>query len=146
MAVETSLDLIEPAFGQDKFRKPKLLTGYEVVLQSILMVLFGKPGCYPSIPELGMYIQQYRMQRLDTIKIGELESTLKYQCGILRNGAVSTDVSMVKVQTDDLNEMLVITIPVVDDSDDFTLVIGVAERDNQIVYNYQLVNDMLSPK
>lgn len=145
MADKTSMDLIEPAFGQNNFRKPKLLTGYEVILQSVLMILFGKPGCYPSIPDLGMNIQQYRMQRLDTIAVGELESTLRYQCGILRDGWVDSDISMVKVQTSDLNEMLLITIPVINDSDNFSLIVGIAERDNQVVYNYELVNEMLSP-
>lgn len=144
MAAKTTDDLIEPAFGQDKFRRPKLLVGYEVILQSVLMIIFGKPGCYPSIPELGMHIQQYRMQRLDKIKVGELESTLRYQCGILRDGWVPGEVTMVKVQVDTNNEMLLITIPVVNDKDRFSLVIGIAERDNQVVYNYELVNQMLA--
>lgn len=144
MAEKTSMDLIEPAFGQNKFRKSLVLTGYEVILQSVLMILFGKPGCYPSIPELGMNIQQYRMQKLDTLKVGEIESTLRYQCGIMREGWINSELSVVKVQTDDRNEMLLITIPVEDDSERFNLIIGVGERNNQLVYNYELVNAMLS--
>lgn len=146
MSEKTSMDLIEPAFGQNNFRKPKLLTGYEVILQSVLMILFGKPGCYPSIPELGMNIQQYRMQNLDTLRVSELEATLRYQCGIMRDGWVSSELSIVKVQTDDRNELLLVTIPVYDDSERFSLVIGVGEKNNQMVYNYELVNAMLTPK
>lgn len=144
MADRTADNLIEPTFGQNNFRKPKILVGYEVILQSVLMVLFGKPGCFPSQPELGMNIQQYRMKKLDKLAVDELEATLKYQCGIMRDGWVSTDLSIVKVQTDERNEMLLITIPVVDDSENFNLVIGVGERNNQAVYNYELVNSMLS--
>ena len=47
------MDLIEPSFGVDSFNKAKYKNETEAIANSILAVLFGKPGYFPSMPELG---------------------------------------------------------------------------------------------
>ena len=38
----------------DSMYKPKVISSFEMIINSILMLLFMKPGQYPSIPELGV--------------------------------------------------------------------------------------------
>lgn len=137
-------DLKEPAFGQNDFRKPRVMTGPEVVIQSVLMVLFGKPGCYPSIPELGMEIQKNRVWRIDEAKLEEIRDTLSYQCGLIRDGFIENapQVTIGYIESD--KPVLLIQIPVTNEDERFNIIVGITERDNETVYNYQLVNSMLN--
>ena len=57
----------EPAFGLDSFGKPLVYEDWQAVARSIIIVLLGKPGFYPSIPQLGMHIQDLLYERLDDI-------------------------------------------------------------------------------
>ena len=43
----------------DSMYKPKVISSFEMIINSILMLLFMKPGQYPSIPELGIDIESY---------------------------------------------------------------------------------------
>ena len=49
---------VDPVYGVNNFNETKVLTEAETLVNNILMILFGKPGFYPSIPSLGMDIQQ----------------------------------------------------------------------------------------
>lgn len=43
----------------DSMYKPKVISSFEMCVNSILTLLVMKPGQYPSIPELGIDIEQY---------------------------------------------------------------------------------------
>ena len=43
----------------DSMYKPKVISSFEMIVNSILTILFMKPGQYPSIPELGINIESY---------------------------------------------------------------------------------------
>ena len=58
---------IDPTFGLNNFNQTKVLSETETLVNNILMVLFGKPGFYPSIPALGMNIGQYLYNFADDI-------------------------------------------------------------------------------
>lgn len=131
-------EFVEPVFGQDDFRKPKVLKGYEAVIQSILIVLFGKPGCYPSIPELGMNIQQYRNRRADEIDTEALKVQLAYQCKSIESGIIDGSIDVRKTTVDG-NVALLFVIPVDVSSVKNTMLIGVQMKDDGITYNYDLV-------
>lgn len=141
--ITSEQDLKEPTFGQNDFRKPRVLTGPEVIIQSVLMVLFGKPGCYPSIPELGMEIQQYRLQRVDTLDLEDIKDQLSYQCGLLREGWVDNNIELYFTRAVGGQQVLLFVIPVTNEDERYNLVLGITEKDNETVYNYELVNDML---
>ena len=49
----------------DEFHKPKLITSFQMCVNIILTLLMMKPGQYPSIPELGIDIEQYLMEYSD---------------------------------------------------------------------------------
>lgn len=143
VVIMATSDLKEPAFGQNKFRKPLVLEGPEVVVQSVLMVLFGKPGCYPSIPELGMRIQRYRVWQIDETELEEIQNTLSYQCGLIREGFITESVEASIGYIEDDKPVLLLQIPVTNEHNRFNIIVGIMDDGKETVYNYQLVNSML---
>jgi hypothetical protein len=136
-------DLKEPTFGQDDYRRPNILENTEVVIQSILMVLFGKPGCFPSIPELGMNIQQYRVSRFDSDDVENIKAQLSYQCALIRESVITDDITVKYAQVKG-KYVLFIAIPVSTANDPKSVLIGISEgEDGNAVYNYKLINEML---
>lgn len=131
--------LIEPLFGEDSFRKPKLLKDSEVMVNAILMVLFGKPGFFPSIPELGMYIQQYRYVNLDQVDTDQMKVQLAYQCGLLKDDIISGDIDIQKVMLGNGNIALGIKIPITENHVKSSVLIGVQYKEDGIAYNYDLI-------
>ena len=132
-------ELREPLFGVNNFNEPKIITGNNVLAMTILLILFGKPGCYPSLPSLGMYIQQYLYSMYDEINVDAIKATLVTQCSMLSN-AINTDVIEVFKTINNGNPLLVIKIPIVSSSDTDTLVLGVTTNDNNsVVYNYEIM-------
>lgn len=49
----------------DSMYKPKIISTFELCINSILTLLFMKPGQYPSIPELGIDIESYLHEYAD---------------------------------------------------------------------------------
>ena len=48
--------MVDPAFGKNAFNSPKYYNETQTAANNILTILFGRPGFYPSIPDLGMDI------------------------------------------------------------------------------------------
>lgn len=133
-------EFIEPVFGQDDFRKPKVLKGWEALVQSFLVVLFGKPGFYPSIPELGMNIQKYRNQREDEIDIESIKVEIAYQCSMLHDFISSGDIDVVKTLINNDTLALAFVLPLELEDEQNNVLVGIALGDEEISYNYQLVS------
>lgn len=133
--------LREPLFGVNNFNEPKIITGNNVLAMTILLILFGKPGCYPSIPNLGMNIQQYIYSKYDEINVDAIKAKLTTQCSMLSN-SINSDVIEVFKTINNGNPVLVIKIPIVSKNDTDTLVLGVTTNDtNNVVYNYEIMAD-----
>jgi hypothetical protein len=47
------------SFDVDEMYKPKVLSTFEMCINAILTLLKMKPGQFPSIPELGIDVEQY---------------------------------------------------------------------------------------
>lgn len=60
----------------DTFYKPKIISTFEMCVNSILLLLKMKPGQYPSIPELGIDVEKYLHEYSDDHTIPE---TIKSQ-------------------------------------------------------------------
>ena len=71
---------VDPQFGVDHYNRAKVLTESETIVQNILTLLFGKPGFYPSIPRLGMNIQQYLYSFTDELDVNHIKTQLASQC------------------------------------------------------------------
>lgn len=71
---------VDPVFGLNNYNKPKSLSESETVAYNILTLLLGKPGFYPSIPQLGMNISQYLYSFDDTFDTTLIKAILAAQC------------------------------------------------------------------
>lgn len=72
------------ALDTDSSYKPKILSSFEMCINSILTLLFMKPGQYPSIPELGIDIESYLHEYADDTSVpGEIQEKLMDQCNRL---------------------------------------------------------------
>lgn len=135
----------EPAFGLDKFRKPLVYEDWEVVAQSIIIVLFGRPGFYPSIPQLGIHIQDYLNERLDKIDTDQLKGQLAYQLNIVSDLILTDEIKiMKKVLVGYKIPALIILIPVIKGEDKSNVAISIVKSSSDSVsYNYELVDESL---
>lgn len=78
-------------FGTDSMYKPKVISSFELAINSILVLLYMKPGQYPSIPELGIDIESYLHEYSDDPNIPmEITNKLKDQCN--RIGAIGINI------------------------------------------------------
>lgn len=60
--------------------KPKVISSFEMLVNSIITILLMKPGQYPSIPELGIDIESYLYEYADDKNIpNAIESKLRDQ-------------------------------------------------------------------
>lgn len=135
----------EPAFGLDKFRKPLVYEDWEVVAQSIIIVLFGRPGFYPSIPQLGIHIQDYMNERLDMIDTDELRGKLMYQLSIISELIQTDDIKIVTKKLVGYNSpALIIFIPIYKGEDKNNIAVSIVQSSKDSVrYNYEIVDSSL---
>lgn len=65
----------------DSMYKPKVISSFQTCINSILTLLFMKPGQYPSIPDLGIDIDSYLHEYADDPTIPmKIKSDLMDQC------------------------------------------------------------------
>lgn len=83
MAMSQSTVGNDATFELDQFGKPRLCSEAETIKNAVMFILFSKPGCYPSIPKLGMNIRELLYSYYDEIDEQELEARLTEQCSAL---------------------------------------------------------------
>ena len=71
---------VDPQFGIDSYNRAKILSESQTIVYNILTLLFGKPGFYPSIPQLGMNIQQWLYSFEDDVDTTAIKTQLAAQC------------------------------------------------------------------
>lgn len=129
----------EPFFGLDAFEKPLVYEDWEAIAKAIIIVLFGREGFYPSIPQLGMGIQKYRYLKMDDIDTDLIKSELAFQLNFL-SGSISTDeLQVLKTVVAKDVPALIFVIPVYVDRPKNSIAISVIEREDAISYNYDLI-------
>lgn len=128
---------IEPTFGIDEFRKPTVLKGWEAMVQTLLIILFGKPGFYPSIPDLGMDIHQYRYMDFDELNTEMIKTELLYQYPLLEDELEDGSVDVRKAIRND-NPVLLFVINVTNETKQSKVLVGVELGENELIYHYDL--------
>lgn len=69
----------EVDFGKNELGKPKILTEKESVCNIILNLLLMKPGNLPSMPHIGINIQQYLYKVENSFDVDELKNKIYAQ-------------------------------------------------------------------
>lgn len=130
-------------FGLDDFHTPKMLNNMDVLVNAILMILFGKPGFYPSIPTLGIYIQQYFHYRQEELDIDAIKTALALQCSILSDYISEGSIDVQKTLTDSGKLALLVLVPTTEQVSNNMLVVGIStDESGTIVYNYELMDSL----
>ena len=73
----------DASFELDGFGKPKIFSEVELIKNVVLFVLFSKPGQYPSLPNIGLDIQNLLYSFYDEIDNSELKNKIISQCNAL---------------------------------------------------------------
>lgn len=93
----------------DALNKPKVVSTFQLCINSILTLLFMKPGQYPSIPEIGLDIEQYLHDYSDRNGIlKEIRDKLYDQCNVLNIVGITFDCQFDKTSYG--KDALVITV------------------------------------
>jgi hypothetical protein len=73
----------DTSFALDGFGKARIRSEAELVKNAVLFVLFAKPGQYPSLPNIGLDIQNMLYSFYDEISETDLRDKIVSQCSAL---------------------------------------------------------------
>lgn len=131
----------EPCMGLNSFQKAKYKNETETVAASILNLLFGKPGYFPSMPTLGINIQSYMYSFWDDIHPEAIKSKIARQCDAFSEYIETSELDVQKMEYKG-KPVLLIVIPVQIKTVNKTLGIGLGKDENgNITYNYAMIED-----
>lgn len=131
--------LREAEFGLNNFQRPKRLQDEEALCRTVLLILFGRPGCFPTLPEVGMNISQYFYKFSDEIEPTDLKVQLAYQCSLVNELIETGELEITKVEYDGRMALRFI-IPSLGHDSENILVIGVTTNyDGSVIYNYDMM-------
>lgn len=71
------------SFELNEFGQPKLRSEIELIKNTILFILFAKPGQYPSLPHIGIDIQSLLYSFFDELDTEQLKINIAEQCEAL---------------------------------------------------------------
>ena len=93
----------------DSTYKPKVISTFEMCVNTIITLLYMKPGQYPSIPELGIDIESYLHEYADDPNIpSEIKNKLTDQCNRIEVTGIQIDCYI--DQTDDGTNAVVVKV------------------------------------
>lgn len=131
----------EALFGLDNFESAKYSNETETIANSILNLLFGKPGYFPSMPELGINIQQYLYSFWDEVDTDFLKAKIISQCSTFREFVNDGTLDVIK-SSYKKKPLLLIVLPLVVKNTKENLAIGIRQDEHGTVsYNYQFVEE-----
>ena len=135
--------MIDPAFGMNSFNTPKFYNESVTTAKNIITILEGRPGFFPSIPDLGMDIKRALLYKdIDEIDTDVIKAELVRQCDVfitnIRNGTF--DVQKVLYQD---KPLLIFIIPVTIERAAQRLAVGVMlNSKGETIYRIEYVSDL----
>lgn len=127
---------VEPNFGLDDFGRAKYLNETEALANSILNLLFGKPGFFPSMPDLGINIQSILYSFWDEVNVDQLKAEIVTQCQSFSQYIKTGDLDVVKTYYNS-QPLLLIVLPTKILDGKQNLSVGITQDKNgNISYNY----------
>lgn len=136
--------MIDPAFGLNAFHTPKYLNPSETTARNIITILEGKPGFFPSMPDLGMNIKTTLLYKsLDDIDVDVIKYELARQCkhfiSNIRDGSFDVITTLHNGKP-----MLVFIVPVTIEQAPKQIAIGTIMNDKgEIAYKIEYINESI---
>lgn len=118
---------VDPGFGVDEFNRSKILSEAETIKNNILTLLFMRKGSYPSIPELGIGLQDYLYQFFDEIDVEKIKRDIGAQCSEFIPSVNSGELQVVKTYKDNKPVLLVVIPTSLENSNGTSLVLSVMQ-------------------
>ena len=134
---------VDPSFGLNSFKQAKYKNESESVATAILNLLFGKPGFFPSMPNLGINIQDMIYMFWDEVDTETIKAQIVAQCSVFKSFVDDNSLDVIKSSY--MNQpLLLIVIPVQIKTMMKNLAIGITQDDQgNTKYNY-VFEDTLS--
>lgn len=127
---------VEPNFGLDDFGRAKYLNETEALANSILNLLFGKPGFFPSMPDLGINIQSILYSFWDEVNVDQLKAEIVTQCQSFSQYIKTGELDVIKTYNNS-QPLLLIVLPTKILDGKQNLSVGITQDKNgNIAYNY----------
>lgn len=135
--------MIDPAFGMNSFNTPKFYNESVTTAKNIITILEGRPGFFPSMPDLGMDIKRSLIYKdIDEIDTEAIKVELVRQCDQfitnVRDGTF--DVQKMVYQE---RPLLIFVIPVTIERASQRLAVGVMlNSKGETIYRIEYVSDL----
>ena len=127
---------LEPSFGVNSFQKAKYKNETETIADAFLALLFGKPGYFPSMPDLGINIQNTIYMFWDEINTDMLKAQIVTQCSVFKEFVDDGSLDVIK-SSYNKKPLLLVVVPVQIKNTKETLAIGITQDENgNTEYNY----------
>lgn len=134
---------VDPCFGADAYGRPATLSESKTIAYNILTILLGKPGCFPSMPGIGMNIQQYLYEFSDSIDTEAIKAELAMQCTDLVD-YINSESFDVFQDTYEGQTMLVFRLTVRVSKTEREVVLGVTtDATGALLFNYDFVDNQV---
>lgn len=125
-----------PDFGVDNFLQSKYLNESETVATNFLTLLFGKPGFLPSMPDIGINIQEKIYLFTDEIDVAQLKSEVAAQCSEYMNYVLDDSFNIIKTTQND-ESILIFILPTQEKGKTRHFIVGVSTTSSgDLKYNF----------
>lgn len=128
-------------FGLDNFHKPMMKSANDALAQSILNILFMKPGQLPSQPHVGVNISKYLYEfgdELESIR-DEIVNNIQNQCRALSR-LINVDGIQMAVINHEGQDIMMLVIPVIGETN---IVYAFSKKNDTVLFNYKFNKDIL---
>ena len=137
----------EVQFGLDDFKKPKVLSEIESIVQLFTNILFLRPGDLPSLPHIGINIRQYLYTFKEDFDTEGIKSKIRNNCSELRAYIDFSNMILTITEDSDPNfdSILFIYAPLLGQYSDKSLLIGFRSSKNstKVVFNYNVTDALI---
>lgn len=135
MAIKPGVLGVDCTFEMDHFQNPRLRNENEMIKNVLLMILFMKPGQYPSLPQLGLDLQQLLYSFYDELDEEELKQKIIDSCNALE---LSFNIGRIVVKKTMYRNRPSLIIRILTDTTDSWAESYVASEDQRTKRNYYI--------
>ena len=127
--------MVDPVFGTDDFGRTKILSENETFTRNFITLLLGKPGFYPSIPNIGIDISQYLYKFTDEINVDELKAKIALQCSDFLPSIQSGNFDIIKTVMNN-RVLLIFILPGGDNGEKKVALCVTTNEQGEVIYRF----------
>lgn len=132
--------IIDPGFGVNEFNKSLVLSEAETIKNNILTLLFMRKGSYPSLPNLGIGLQDYLYAFFDDIDTDRIRGDIAAQCEEFIPSVQSGELQVKKTYLKDTPVLLVVIPTTITESKSSLVLSIMADKSGTIHHNEVYAN------